>query len=46
LICCVFPGLEDVLASFWLLVNALIKDDLPTFERPINATSLRELSGH
>ena len=35
----VFPGVEDVLASCLLFVNMLIKDDLPTFDRPIKAYS-------
>src|SRR5437868_2111253 len=36
---CVFPGVEEVLARPFLLTSILISDDLPTFERPINANS-------
>lgn len=35
----VLPGFEDVRASFFWLHNMLIRDDLPTFERPIKANS-------
>lgn len=35
----VFPGAEDVLASFEELQIMLIKDDLPTLLRPKNAYS-------
>ena len=41
LIVCVLPGVDEVLASFLRLVNMLIKDDLPTLDLPINATSMR-----
>lgn len=37
--CCVLPGLPEVLASLLLSVSILIKEDLPTFERPIKANS-------
>ena len=36
---CVFPGLPEVLAIFFWFTNALINEDLPTFDRPTNATS-------
>jgi hypothetical protein len=42
----VFPGLEDVLASFLFLQRELIKEDFPTFDLPIKAYSGRELFGH
>ena len=35
----VFPGLLDVIASFLLLQSMLIRDDLPTFDLPMNANS-------
>ena len=35
----VFPGVDDVFASCFLLVSILINDDLPTLERPMNAYS-------
>jgi hypothetical protein len=35
----VLPGVEEVLASFFWLVMALIKVDLPTFERPMKQIS-------
>ena len=40
----VLPGVDEVLASLSLPHNMLISDDLPTFERPMNANSgsLRE----
>lgn len=31
--------MDEVFANFFWLVNMLIKDDFPTFERPINANS-------
>ena len=42
----VFPGVEDVLQRFLLLTNALINDDLPTFDLPMKANSGRLSSGH
>ncbi len=36
---CVRPGVLDVRARLLRLVNALSNDDLPTLERPANATS-------
>jgi hypothetical protein len=39
LMSCVFPGALDVFARFFLLSNMLIKEDLPTFDRPIKANS-------
>ena len=41
-----FTGLTETLASFFLLVIQLIKDDFPTLERPINAYSGNFGSGH
>ena len=35
----VLPGVEDVFASCFLLVNILINEDLPTLERPMKAYS-------
>jgi len=35
----VLPGVADVLASFLLLVSMLMRLDLPTFDRPMNAYS-------
>jgi hypothetical protein len=34
------PGLEEVWASEELPVRQLIREDLPTFERPIKANSV------
>ena len=42
----VFPGLLLVLASFVRLVRQLIKEDLPTLERPTNAISGINVSGY
>ena len=42
----VLPGVFEVLAIFLLLANALIKDDLPTFERPKSGNSGYIKSGH
>src|SRR6516164_7113988 len=36
----VLPGVFDVRASAFWPTNALISDDLPTFERPAKATSM------
>lgn len=36
---CVFPGCADVLANDFLFINALIRDDFPTFDFPANAIS-------
>ena len=42
----VLPGFEDALAkSFWLH-NRLMRDDFPTFDRPINAYSGMFPGGH
>ena len=38
--------MADVLANAFLCVNALINEDLPTFERPIKAYSGILPSGH
>ena len=35
----VFPGLDEVLASFLWLASILIREDLPTLDRPIKANS-------
>jgi hypothetical protein len=37
----VLPGSPEVFASFPYPVSILISEDLPTFERPINAISGR-----
>lgn len=42
----VFPGVADTLASAFCSVNKLIKEDLPTLERPMNAYSGRSGAGH
>lgn len=42
----VFPGVDDVLANFLLLVNMLIRLDLPTLERPMKAYSGFVSFGH
>lgn len=42
----VFPGLEDTLANLLCPVSKLIKEDLPTLERPIKAYSGRSGFGH
>src|SRR3982750_1374089 len=39
LICRVRPGVRDTRAKFVRFISALIRLDLPTFERPTNATS-------
>ena len=36
---CVFPGVEDIFASAVLSVSILIREDFPTFDRPIKAYS-------
>jgi hypothetical protein len=43
---CVLPGLPEILAKFFLSVNILINDDLPTFDLPINAYSGKGSFGH
>ena len=35
----VFPGVEEVIASFFLPVSMLISEDFPTFDLPMNANS-------
>ena len=45
LIDCVLPGVLLVLASFLLLVNALITLDFPEFDLPQNAISSPKSSG-
>ena len=42
----VFPGVAEVLASFLWLVSMLIRLDLPTLERPMNAYSGYVVAGH
>jgi hypothetical protein len=42
----VFPGVPEVRARFLRLSKALIKDDLPTFDLPINAYSALSGFGH
>jgi hypothetical protein len=46
LIVLVFPGLPDILARCKLPVSRLIREDFPTFERPINPNSGLTGSGH
>ena len=46
LINCVFPGVCDVFAKPLWKVMELIKDDLPTFDRPMNANSGMRAGGH
>ena len=41
LISIVFPGVDDVMARPFFPVSIFISDDLPTFERPMNAYSWR-----
>jgi hypothetical protein len=45
LISCVRPGLPDTRASPSAFVRRLMRDDLPTFERPMNANSGNEEAG-
>ena len=40
------PGFLDTLASLLLCVSMLIREDLPTFERPITANSGCDWGGH
>ena len=42
----VLPGVDDVLASFLLLVSMLMRLDFPTFERPMKAYSGFVSCGH
>jgi hypothetical protein len=42
----VLPGVADVIANDFCPVSMFIRDDLPTFERPIKAYSGILLSGH
>src|SRR5680860_322146 len=42
----VFPGRPDVLAKLFRSVSILIREDLPTLERPINAYSGNGSFGH
>ena len=46
LISSVLPGVEPVRASPLIPVRVLIRDDLPTFERPIKAYSGVFVFGH
>ena len=41
----VFPGWEDVLAKAFRLINALIREDFPTFDFPAKANSGNTFSG-
>jgi hypothetical protein len=43
--CCVFPGVEEILAKPSTPVIMFISDDLPTFERPMKAYSGRSAFG-
>lgn len=42
----VFPGVTEIFANFLLFVRAFIKEDFPTFERPIKAYSGMVGFGH
>ena len=42
----VLPGVAEVFASFLLFVSILMRLDLPTFDRPINAYSGFVSCGH
>lgn len=42
----VLPGVDDVLDSPLWLQSMLIRLDFPTFERPMNAYSIRLSLGH
>src|SRR4030065_2088381 len=42
----VLPGDEEILASFLWPVSILIREDLPTFERPAKAYSGKDGFGH
>ena len=42
---CVLPGVEDVFAKFFLVTSILMRDDLPTFDRPMNANSGKPVVG-
>lgn len=42
----VFPGVDDVMAKPFRPVSILMSDDLPTFDRPMNAYSGVSSSGH
>jgi len=46
LISLVFPGVCETFARLFLSVSILIRDDFPTFERPIKANSGRSVFGH
>lgn len=43
---CVLPGVDDVLARLFRFVSIFIKDDLPTFDRPMKANSGLSGAGH
>ena len=43
---CVLPGVFEIFASFELLHNIFINDDLPTLLRPMKAYSGRSGFGH
>src|SRR5699024_1981095 len=43
---CVLPGCCEVRAIFLRPIILLIKDDLPTLERPLSPTSLKPVSGY
>ena len=42
----VFPGVAEVLANFRWLASMLMRLDFPTLERPMNAYSGKDVSGH
>ncbi len=42
---CVFPGVDEVWANLLLSHKQLMRDDFPTFERPINANSGSSVPG-
>ena len=43
---CVFPGWDEVLANVLSPHSILIRLDLPTFDRPMNANSGMSVFGH
>ena len=42
----VLPGVDEVMANPLRPVSMLMSDDLPTFDRPMNAYSGRSPAGH
>ena len=46
LMSCVWPGVEETLASAFLPVSILSREDLPTFDLPMKANSRIPEAGH